>query len=497
MLPDHDLRVTAEPDTPLPPPAPDDAQIELAGPQLILARLAWVAVTILSTIVFLAKIGWLITQLPYPSPSTSALLNQAGISPEFRATYFAAMECLFGIVFYIVGIALVRHKSDYLPTMLVSIALITFGASGVTLPVLVEVSPQWIVPVALMGFIYRTTFVAFLYVFPDGRFVPRWLKWLLIIWVVIAALVVVTQYAPVATEGSPVLNLLIDVLLLVSILYAQIYRYRRVSTPRQRAQTRWVVYGLSIAIPLSMLAEIPQYIVTAVNQPGPAYILYEFYYVTLSDIGLTIIPVTIGIAILRHRLFDIDIIINRTLVYVPLTAIMAGIFASTIALTQKLLLTLSGQTSDAAAVLATLVTVAVFTPVRNRIQEAVDKSFKDTADPSRRLKAFSEQIRLRLTPIQAAQILRRLLDETITIFDAAGGAAYLDDGQQRQLVHKARAWSAETKLEVAIRADGEVLGALALCEKNNGHDYTQQDRKALEQVALIVGNAIKQDRGAT
>jgi hypothetical protein len=91
---------------------------------------------------------------------------------------------------------------------------------------------------------------------------------------------------------------------------------------------------------------------------------------------LPVIPLAVGIAVLRYRLYDIDVLIGRALVYVPLTAILAGLYAASVALFQRLFTAITGQTSDAAIVLTTLILAAVFTPARKALENAVERRFK-------------------------------------------------------------------------------------------------------------------------
>jgi GAF domain len=203
--------------------------------------------------------------------------------------------------------------------------------------------------------------------------------------------------------------------------------------------------------------------------------------------------VTVGIAILRRRLYEIDIIINRTLVYGLLTAILAGLFAGTVSLSQKLFVALTGQTSDLATVLATLCIVAAFTPVKNRLQGMVDRRFKDASDAIPHLKAFGEQVRLRLSPVDARQVTSRLLDETVAAFDAQGGAAYLEQEDQLRLIHTTGEWSGVTVLDVPLEAGDRRLGVLSLGERRNRRSYRPKEREALERVAQAVAAAIVQD----
>jgi hypothetical protein len=114
----------------------------------------------------------------------------------------------------------------------------------------------------------------------------------------------------------------------------------------------------------------------------------------LSGAGLAALPVAMGIAIVRYRLYDIDVIINRTLVYGSLTAVLAGVFAGLSILTQRLVLVLTGQESQAAVVLAALVVTALFQPLRARMQVLVDRRFyRRKYDATRTLEQFASQIR--------------------------------------------------------------------------------------------------------
>src|SRR5207248_2881004 len=113
----------------------------------------------------------------------------------------------------------------------------------------------------------------------------------------------------------------------------------------------------------------------------------------VSDIALPLIPtVGIGVGILRHRLYDIDVIIRRTLIYVPLTGVVAGLYAGSVALLQKLFVAFTGEKSDAAIVITTLLLAATFTPIKNSLQALVDKRFKEAPDSMKKLKAFSQYV---------------------------------------------------------------------------------------------------------
>jgi hypothetical protein len=208
---------------------------------------------------------------------------------------------------------------------------------------------------------------------------------------------------------------------------------------------------------------------------------------------ITLIPVSIAIAILRSHLWDIDLLISRTLVYVPLTAILAGIFAASITLTQKIFIVLTGEQSDAATVLTTLVVVAAFTPVKDGVQSIVTKRFKEAPDPAKKLNAFGERVRTRLYALDRAQTLRRLLEESATAFDAIGGAVYAEHDGDLKLIHTVGQWTGAEMLGATIRTAATKVGQISLGPRRSGTVYGVKDREAIELLTDVVARAIEQD----
>ena len=101
----------------------------------------------------------------------------------------------------------------------------------------------------------------------------------------------------------------------------------------------------------------------------------------LAGVALSAVPAAVGIAILRNRLYDIDLIINRTVVYVLLTAVLAGVYTASVALFQRMFVAMTGQSSDIAIVMTLFVLATVFTPVKNLLQERVDRRIKPKSRP--------------------------------------------------------------------------------------------------------------------
>lgn len=181
---------------------------------------------------------------------------------------------------------------------------------------------------------------------------------------------------PPLRPALPLLNLVGVSLMVAGVVAATgslIVRYRR-SASVERAQLRWI----AVAVILLTVAGVPFIIARYVLQLD--YAAGELMLAIALAAG-AFLPIAAAVAVLRHRLYDIDIILNRALVYLPLTAILGGMYTGGVALSQRVFVAVTGDRSDAAIVLATLVTASMFTTVKNWLQSFVDKRFKPTGKP--------------------------------------------------------------------------------------------------------------------
>lgn len=256
-------------------------------------------------------------------------------------------------------------------------------------------------------------FLLFFFLFPSGRFAPRWTRW-------VAALAgaywLATIFDPTIPAG-PWGNL--TLLFIVVAVVAQVYRYLRISTPVEREATKWVVFGFAlgitiIAIPQVVLALVPQTTAGLLVDRSPT--LANLVFGAPWVIGLTLVPIFIAVAVLRSHLWDIDLLINRTLVYGVLTALLAAVYAGMTLGFQRLSDLVTGKAGQqpVVIVLSTLIIFALFQPLRSRIQWAIDRRFyRRKYNAARTLTEFSATLRQEIDLDDLRERLLAVVDETM------------------------------------------------------------------------------------
>jgi hypothetical protein len=359
----------------------------LRGRWLLLARAAWMAVAVAALGAFVAAVPARYAQLAHPTEAVRTALAELGLSASTYAFYNVALDTLFVSVFAMIGIVIFWRRSDDAIALLVATMLVVWGARNelfVGTPSAIEGTLG-----STLTFVGYVAWMLFFYLFPSGRFVPRWTRWLALCWVVFLGLWNFTPYGPLT--WPPLLFNAAIVVLWGSFPVAQVYRYARVSDPIQRQQTKWVVFGVAVAVAgaLTTLFTVGAAIDLPPEEVGP-----RMLSMLLMDAFALLIPLSIGVAVLRSRLFDIDVIINRTLVYGSLTAILAAHYFGSIVWLQIVFVELTGQRSTLAVVASTLVIAALFNPWHRWVQAFVDRRFyRRKYDARKTLEAFSAKLR--------------------------------------------------------------------------------------------------------
>ncbi len=327
-----------------------------------------------------------------PSAADVAVL---GLSVPAYARLLTAIEVVHAWFFFSVAALLFWRAPANPIALLGALFLLSWGATHTNpLYALAAAVPPMRLPVNLLAFTSNVTLFAFFALFPSGQFVPRAMRYLLAAWVVIAFVV---ELSPQSAELTDNLWLLLVTLgafigFFVSLVVAQLYRYRRVSTPTQREQTKWVVYGLTVAITSFIVVLTLGAIVDPAPQSRAAWGLV--YYLAIYAATL-IIPLSLLGAILQSRLWSIDLIIRRTLIYTLLTLALVTLYFAAVVVFENALRPLTGQAPNTlVTVLSTLAIAALFSPLRQWLQAAIDRRFyRHKYDAARTLSAFGATLR--------------------------------------------------------------------------------------------------------
>ena len=396
---------------PAPPTRGDAAQPDrLSGRWLPVARAAWIAVAALTLGLFTLGIPAEFALLHVPCPTVTCSTGQLsrsglhsleglGLSLDSFAAYTVAMDILFAAVCTAVALLIFWRRSDDRMGLLVSLALLTFGTATFvfTMEALATRHPAWETPTSFLHFLGAASFSLFLYLFPDGRFVPRWTRWVVLVWI---AWQLPRYFSPNwYLNPSPytwhsLTNTVVWLGALSTAIYSQGYRYRRTASSAQRQQIKWVVFGISVALAVFVGISLMLGVVAPRSTSPGTLLAYLVGNTFIGYLAILLIPTSIGLAVLRYHLFDIDLIINRTLVYVTLTVILAVFYEGTIVVLQNLLRVLTGQESQVAVVASTLAIAAMFEPLRRRIQGLVDRAFyRRKYDAAKTLEAFSAKLK--------------------------------------------------------------------------------------------------------
>lgn len=303
------------------------------------------------------------------SPEQLAQLN---LPASFFAWYILPVDVTFELIFAaIAGVIFWRRSHDPM-ALFVSVTLILFAATFPSaVGTLAEVQPVWRWPVSLIGVLADLCALTALYVFPDFRFAPPQTRWWVLggaVWIGLWRILAVT---PLALPELAVF--LVNLAWFASGAWAQIYRYRHSADLTQRQQTKWIVFGLSITIIGTYLCDLPftLYPDAFATVPG---LLYNLFRIPLRLLFAALVPLSIAFSVLRYRLWNIDFVINRSLVYGALTGVLLALLGGSLFLISSLVQNFAGGPLVAVAVSAAIFG-AIFQPARRALQRFVDQRF--------------------------------------------------------------------------------------------------------------------------
>lgn len=418
-------------------------------------------------------------------------LNALGIS--LQAYTILQMVLMFTLATVFAGIALlifIAKRNDSF-TLYVALVLVLYGVFVTNyVDILREVHPNFATLIDILPGVTLIAFSILCYTFPDGRFVPRWTRWATAGWIIAPVILTIATVwdAYDAAEGPIFVSLLI---LLGTCIIAPILRYRRLSSRAQRQQLKWVLFGLAqMLMTLLVGVELLPLAFPILDVTGSFPNLVSN---VLQFTSVAIFPITVGIALLRYRLWNVDMVINRTLVYVPLTSILTVIYTTSMAISQRIFIDATGQQSQAVAIFTTIILTTTFTPIKNALQSYVDKNFKEADGNLKELRELDKQVHQVVLALDHKSLAQRVVDAVVKANNAKGAALYLREGEKMVLAYATHNWAwAEGEFSILFVEDGTNIGRLLMGQRSDREDFTLDEVEDIyKNVLPIVRNMVR------
>jgi hypothetical protein len=394
--------------------------VRAQGRTLVVWRVIEAGLAALSLALFVASLPARYDQLAHPEAGVRAALAQLGLPVSFYAAFNLGLETLFALGFLALALVIAAHKSDTARVLFFPFMLIMVGTAAIpilpTMSALTVAAPALLPLVRFVTFATWTSVFVFFCIFPDGAFRPRWTTVYAAIAIVVSIPWNLFPDSPLSpwTWPAPVLGLF-ELAIWGTGAYIQIYRYRHVADTTQRQQTRWVVFGLSVSIAGIVGFYVPRALNPALAHPTDAATL-AIFLISSAAIVLSALctPLAIAVSILRYRLWAVDLLINRTLVYGALTTLLALIYLGSVVLLQSGLAPVFGPGNDLAIVISTLLVAALFLPLRRQIQTFIDQRFyRRKYDAAHTLARFTGTMAQEVDLQRLANSLIEIVDETM------------------------------------------------------------------------------------
>ena len=310
---------------------------------------------------------------------TLAALRGLGMSNTLYAAYQTALVILLAIGFSVAGLIIFWFKSDEWLALLVAFTLIGQGANAFGPLQRMAAIPSYEIPVRFVIAMVLMGLPLSCYLFPDGKIQKRWMLYVAGIWFVWLIVSVFWHSFPINIfdrGGNATLIYLISLLAVLSTgIYAQIHRYRNAESPIKREQLKWIVFGVSVGIVTGVGTNLFMAVYELARPSAEAHLIADLATQTLSVIAQFTVPVAVVFSILKYRLYDIELVINRSLVYGLLTIFLAIVFGGILAGLQAVFRAMTGSTNPPTAgiVVATLAVFSLFNPTLRVSRRFVNK----------------------------------------------------------------------------------------------------------------------------
>jgi signal transduction histidine kinase len=410
--------------------------------------------------------------------------KNSGVSLKIHSIYFVIIEAIILVVFWSISILMVWKKEHDSMILVVAFMLIFFPT---TFSVVIEMN-AWennMLGLAAKIPLYLGTtsiFICF-YLFPNGRFYPSFTRYFALLWVVIGFLGYFTPENWIVNQKGGYIFFLSAILSFLIVTINQIYRFRKYSNQEEKQQLKFVLFGFILSISLVFLHVIllTPSIHNAESGSYPLFLAVStgFY------LSLLLIPVSVFAAMIKYRLWDIDILINRALVYAIITVLVATIYAIMVGFLESYLSEV-GLTFISAVIL-----VFVFLPIYHKVQQTVNRMlFGRRDDPYRIISKLSKRLGY---AIESEDVLDTILDTVTQAFNVPHAEIHLNNDNGYE-VSAVKGKPIGRPMVMPLLYKSEIIGQLLLSPRSPGESWSSVDLQLLEELVRQVGTAIHSAR---
>jgi tRNA A-37 threonylcarbamoyl transferase component Bud32 len=348
--------------------------------QLPFARTAFVVLSFATILFFI--LGVPLSYQNYISsinPDTLAALQQLRLSTTFYATYQMALVVLLAIAFGTAGLIIAWNKSDDWLALLVAFTLIGQGANAFDPLARMGRMPGFEIPVHFIVSMVLMGLPLSCYLFPDGRIQKRWMLYVVgvwFVWLIVSVFWISFPLNIFNRGGTATLRYLLCLLAVLSTgIYAQVHRYRTTRNPVKRQQLKWIVFGVAIGILTGIGVNLFLTLFELLHPAAGINLVVDMGTQTLSVLAQFTVPVAVVFSILKYRLYDIEVVINRSIIYGLLTVVLVGTFGILLFGLQAAYQAITHQANPPtiAVVISTVAVSGIFQPTRKVLRRFVNR----------------------------------------------------------------------------------------------------------------------------
>lgn len=411
-----------------------------------------------------------------------AALEVYGLSLIHYSSFRILIDFIQGAAIICIGVIIFIKKTRDWFALFVSISIMASGAV-ITIRNLWEAYPEFALLLRTIEFM-ASGYVIFFYVFPNGKFVPRWTFYIGCLWVFTTVGRVFFSGSPIDPfTWKPILNYSGWIAFHVLAILSQIYRYKFISNSIERQQVKWFLFGLAglvAGIIIEILLDNSQHLLS----PGMSRVFVNLVVEVINSFLYIAIPISIGFAMQKYRLWDIDYMINRALLYTGLSACVILLY---IVIVGSISALFQSNGNLISSILASALVALFFQPLQNLLQRIINRfMYGERDNPYVVLTQMGKQLESTLAPHDILPTSVETLAKKLKL----PYVAIMVERDGKEVVAASTGTYKEPTLRIPLIYQGESMGTLLLSSRSLHDEFSTSERNLLNDLAPQVGIAI-------